>query len=56
MAFALTDAPAVLFDEMVRALGREKAMRAIDNGVYCVDEMLYDLHDPEPDAEDVERD
>ncbi len=43
VAFALASSPAALFDEMVRALGREKATRAIDNGVLCLDETLFDL-------------
>jgi hypothetical protein len=45
IAFAVTNAPAVLFDEMVKTLGREKAIRAIDNGIVCVDETAYDLRE-----------
>jgi hypothetical protein len=47
VAFVLTSTPTVLFDEMARAFGRERAVSAIDNGVVCLDETLYDLHDPQ---------
>jgi hypothetical protein len=44
--FALTNASRVLYDEMVTRLGREKAWRAIDNGVSCVEEMTYFVQEP----------
>ena len=43
IVFALTRGPADLFEEMSRTFGREKATRAVDNGVVCVDETLFDL-------------
>jgi len=43
--FALTNAPAMLFEEMVGVLGREKAVRAIDGGLVCLDETVFDLRD-----------
>ena len=49
VAFALTGATVTLFDEMVRALGREKALRAVDNGVLCLEETFFDLHENEND-------
>jgi hypothetical protein len=49
--FAVTSGPTALFDEMVKALGREKATRAIDNGVLCLDETLYDFRPPAPPDE-----
>ena len=52
IAFALTSATATLFDEMVRALGREKATRAIDNGILCLEETLFDLNAPETEPDD----
>lgn len=44
--FALTTASATLFDELTVTIGRERAIRAIDNGVGCIDETVYDVHDP----------
>jgi hypothetical protein len=41
--FALSEAPAFLDEEMTRAFGREKALSAVDNGVACFDEVVYDL-------------
>jgi hypothetical protein len=48
--FALTNAPQALDDEMARTFGREKAKRAIDNGVVCFDETLFDLKAQDSDG------
>jgi hypothetical protein len=48
---ALAGAPALLHDEMVRTLGREKTAQALDHGVFCVDEVVYDLREPPPEVE-----
>jgi hypothetical protein len=45
IAFALTGATSVLYEEMTRAVGQEKAVRAIDHGVFCLAETMYDLRD-----------
>jgi len=50
VTFALTDAPHTLDEEMVRALGREKATRAADNGVICFDETIYQVRAPDADG------
>ncbi|MBX3227497.1 MAG: hypothetical protein KIT84_14170 [Labilithrix sp.] len=43
IAFAVTEVPQTLDDELVRAFGREKATRAIDHGLLCFDEAVFDL-------------
>jgi hypothetical protein len=43
VAFALSESPALLEEEMTRAFGREKMLRAVDNGLLCFDEAVYDL-------------
>ena len=50
VAFAFTDGPSILHDELVKALGREKATRAVDNGVLCVDESVYDVRQADPEG------
>lgn len=42
VAFALSESTDVLFEEMKHALGEDKAMRAIDFGVLCTDERIFD--------------
>jgi hypothetical protein len=49
VVFVVSQASAVLYDAMVATLGSEKARRAIDNGVLCVDETVVDLRDPPPE-------
>jgi hypothetical protein len=46
--FALTESASVLFEEMTRSLGREKAARAVDYGVLCLDETIYVLSETSP--------
>jgi hypothetical protein len=46
LAFALSEAPALLDEEMTRTFGREKTLRAVDNGLLCFDEAVYDLRSP----------
>jgi hypothetical protein len=46
VAFALTNASNVLFDEVARTIGRDKAIRAADNGILCFDESVFDLQEP----------
>lgn len=40
VAFALSESMEVLFDEMTKRLGREKALRAVDYGLICYDEKI----------------
>ncbi len=52
-AFALTESERVLLDEMVRAVGREKALRAVDHGILCLQETTYETRPPpEPQGEE----
>lgn len=46
VGFALSNASATLYEEVAHALGRERATRALDNGVGCFDETVFDVHDP----------
>ncbi|HVH43029.1 MAG TPA: hypothetical protein VM925_11820 [Labilithrix sp.] len=46
VAFALSNASTDLYREMVTTLGRDKATRAIENGVGCIEETVYDLREP----------
>lgn len=41
--FALTLASSVLFDEMTKSLGRDKAKNAVELGASCTDETVFDL-------------
>jgi hypothetical protein len=41
VAFASSESTDVLFEEMKRTLGEEKAMRAVDYGVLCTDEHVF---------------
>jgi hypothetical protein len=43
VAFALSESVDVLYDEMKKVLGEEKAARAMDYGVLCTNEASYDL-------------
>lgn len=43
VAFALSESVDVLYDEMKKVLGEEKATRAMDFGVLCTNEASYDL-------------
>lgn len=52
VADALMSASTVLYDETARVLGREKATRAIDDGVLCLDETLFDVRDSADSDED----
>lgn len=49
VAFALANAPAALFAEMVGTLGREKTTRAIDAGILCLHETVFDLRGADAD-------
>lgn len=43
VAFALSESVDVLYEEMKKVLGEEKATRAMDFGVLCTNEASYDL-------------
>lgn len=43
VAFALSESVDVLYDEMKKILGEERAARAMDFGVLCANEAAYDL-------------
>lgn len=45
---ALTTSSDHLYDEMVKTLGKELATRALDNGVLCTHETVYDARGPAP--------
>jgi hypothetical protein len=47
VAFALSESVDVLYDEMKKVLGEEKATRAVDFGVLCTNEASYDLTEDE---------
>jgi hypothetical protein len=47
--FALTESTQTLSEEMVHVLGREKAARALDYGIVCIDEMIYSSHPEAPE-------
>jgi hypothetical protein len=48
IAFALTNASKTLYEEMVHSLGRNNATRAIEGGIGCLDETVYDFRQPPP--------
>lgn len=43
---ALTAATQVLFEELVKSFGRERATALVEQGLVCTDESTFDLRDP----------
>ena len=43
---ALTAATQVLFEELTRSFGRERATALVEQGLVCTDESTFDLRDP----------
>lgn len=56
--FALAASTDPFFEEIVQAIGRENAKRAVDHGVVCVDEIVYHVPPPvtveEPEVVDID--